>query len=110
MDIVKNNKVNFSFILYKVLKIVIMCYLYIKKLNKVSNKIEILNKYEVTHSCIVSPEGEYIKDITDLVKNHNICPDTKKEFFKSIIKDHVNVNVHVYLNGDIEIKYFLDEL
>lgn len=107
MDIVKNKiKVNFSFFIYKVLKIVIMCYLYICK---VSNKTkEIQNEYEVIHSCIVSPEGEYIKDITDLLKNHNICPDTKKEFFKSIIKDHINVNVHVYLNGDIEIKYIFD--
>ena len=108
MDIVKN-KINFSFILYKVLKIVVMCYLYIKNyIYKVSNENkEKSNKYEVTHSCIVSSKGEYIKDITDLVKRYNICPDTKKEFYKSLIKDIKDVNVHVYLNGDIEIKYLL---
>lgn len=99
-------KINISLLLYKVLKITIMCYLYIKC--KVTNKIkDKSNKYEVTHSCIISSKGEYIKDITDLVKKYNIYPDTKKEFYKSLIKD-INVNVHVYLNGDIEIKHFLE--
>lgn len=102
-------------VLYKILKIVIMFYLYIK--NNVNfvikNKIKNDNKYKVTHSCIVSNKGEYIKDITDLVKMHDVCPKTKTDFFKSLIKEK-GVVVHVYLdyeggekNQDIEIKHVL---
>jgi hypothetical protein len=85
------------------LKIIIMIYLYIKKNYKVIND----KNYEITHSCIVSNKGDYIRDITNLVKMHNVSPKTKIQFFKSLIKD-TNVVVYVYFNGDdIEIKYIL---
>jgi hypothetical protein len=95
-------------ILYKIFKIIIMFYLYVNnKYNTIKN-----NKYKVTHSCVVSNKGEYIKDITDLVKMYDVCPKTKTEFFKSLIKD-TNVVVHVYLERgyekgeEIEMKYVL---
>jgi hypothetical protein len=96
-------------ILYKILKIIIMFYLYIK--NNYNYKYTVKNdkRYKVTHSCVVSNKGEYIKDITDLVKMHKVCPKTNIEFFKSLIKD-TNVVVHLYLEKegeDIEIKYVL---
>jgi hypothetical protein len=99
-----NNKL-LEKVLYKILKIIIMFYLYVKNNVKKNNVIK-NDKYKVTHSCVVSNKGEYIKDITDLVKIHQVCPKTNIEFFKSLIKD-TNVVVHLYLEGDIEIKYVL---
>lgn len=93
--------------IYKICKIIIMFYLYLK-----NNVIKNDNKYRVTHSCVVSNKGEYIKDITDLVKMHKVCPKTKTEFFKSLIKE-TDVVVHLYYeegdekSEDLVIKYVL---
>lgn len=106
-----NNKL-LEKVLYKIFKIIIMFYLYVKN-NVIKNNVIKNDKYKVTHSCIVSNKGEYIKDITDLVKMHDVCPKTQIDFFKLLIKD-TDVVVHVYLdyegdekNQDIEIKYVL---
>ena len=89
------------------MKITIIVYLYIKNIiNKKGYKVINRKKFEVTHSCIISNTGEYIRDITDLVKEYKVNPKTKKNFYKSLVKDK-NVYLHVYLNGDIEIKHFL---
>ena len=95
-------------LMYNLCKIIIMCYLYLKKI--ITNILIIKNDeyiYDVSHSCVISNEGEYIKDITNIVKKYNICPNTPKEFYKSLIKLR-NVNVYIYLNGDIEIKHKID--
>lgn len=104
-----NNKLSEK--IYKILKIIIMFYLYLKNNVNFVIKNDTNNKeYKVTHSCIVSKKGEYIKDITDLVKMHNVCPKTKIDFYKHLVKEK-GVVVHVYLEGeksqDIEIKYVL---
>lgn len=96
-----------------------MCYLYIKtyiKNNLIkTHKKDTRRKYKVIHSCVISNnisnKGEYIKDITNLVKMYKVCPNTKIEFYKSLIKDQ-DVVIHVYFNEelgnkDIEIKHVL---
>lgn len=94
--------------LYKILKIIIMFYLFIKNYFILKQRM----KYKVVHSCIVSNKGEYIKDITNLVKMYNVYPNTKIDFYKSLIKEK-DVVVHVYLDEEckegenIEIKYIL---
>lgn len=96
--------------LYNILKIIIMFYLYLKNNVNFMIKNKVIKEYKVIHSCVVSNKGEYIRDITDLVKMYKVCPKTKTNFYKSLIKEK-GVVVHVYLDDekseDIEIKYVL---
>ena len=80
-----------------------MVYLYIKSFFV----IQITNQeYYTTHCCIVSDKDEYLDDITDLVKSYNLNPNTSVDCIKQLLNNkYTNVNVYLWLNGDIELKY-----
>ena len=94
-------------LIYNCLKIMLMVYLYIKMFFVIQDTN---CKYFITHCCVVSDKDEYLEDITDLIKQYKaeINPNTSVNFYKQLLKNkYTNVNVYIWLNGDIEIKYEL---
>jgi hypothetical protein len=109
----------FKKIIFNILKNTIKSWLYfksffIKQLPYQSKKI-----YELTHSCLISDDDNYIIDITNIIKNYKVDITTSKDFYHYILKCNIsndlyesiliykNVNLHIYFNDDIELKYKL---
>lgn len=100
-----------------------MSYLYIKKIfytNVINNKFQITQKCETTQKCeithcgIVSKSGEYLYDITDLIKQYNVNLDTPIDFYRGVLEKYENYKINnkehiiiIVFNGDEQIEYEL---
>lgn len=83
-----------------------MCYLYIKNLFYTSNVIN--DKFIIAHCAIISKSGEYLYDITDLIKQYNVNLDTPIYFYKNLLKEYIKNNkehIIIVFNGDQQIEY-----
>ena len=94
---------------YIVVKSVLMCYLYIRQIvtKQIVIKQKHINDTFITHCCIISEKGEYKFDITDLIKQYNVNPDTSVEFYRDCLNEYKNNILLIVFDGDNEIKYKL---